>query len=188
MVMGATPNVLNFSLVDAQPKSALAKAKSWHLAQKRFFARLIRRGESRTGSAQVESRGLLNLTRKGLFRGSGDQPQCWQKWGESRETAGIPIDGSGDPIRVDETSPAEAGIGSPQLAERVADVCPVCGAPAQTVCHLCGDKFCPAHTYRCPDCSTALCGGCLDSHQAEGHWSDSDTARELSIAITGGAR
>ena len=78
--------------------------------------------------------------------------------------------------------------GQTLLVERVTTVCPVCGAPAHTVCHLCGDKFCHAHLYVCLDCNTAFCGGCMDLHEAEGHWGDSDTAREMFSSITGGER
>jgi len=88
-------------------------------------------------------------------------------------------------------SPEHRGSSIPELklrTERFTDLCSVCGTPAHEVCCLCGDKFCHAHMYSCPDCTTVLCGGCMDSHQAEGHWTDSDTAREMSHAITGGAR
>ncbi len=74
------------------------------------------------------------------------------------------------------------------LVERVGSVCPVCGSLARKVCHGCGEKFCHAHVYVCVECSTPLCGACMDDHSAEGHWSDSDTAREMSGAgrLSGG--
>jgi len=74
------------------------------------------------------------------------------------------------------------------LSERVADACPVCGELAHSDCRLCGGKFCHRHVYICPDCDIALCGGCTDLHITEGHWSDSDTAREMAASITRGAR
>ncbi len=71
------------------------------------------------------------------------------------------------------------------LVERVGSVCPVCGLLARKVCHGCGEKFCHAHVYVCVDCSTPLCGACMDDHLAEGHWSDSDTVREISGDYSG---
>ncbi len=71
------------------------------------------------------------------------------------------------------------------LVERVGSVCPVCGLLARKVCHGCGEKFCHAHVYVCVDCSTPLCGACMDDHSAEGHWSDSDTVREICGAFSG---
>src|SRR5258707_13494019 len=102
--MGATSNVLNSSLVNAQPRAGLARAKSWYLAQKRFRACLLRRVESQICSPQVESRGLLNLTKERLYRESGHRPPYWH---ESRESCGTGlrlIDGSGFPTGFDETS------------------------------------------------------------------------------------
>jgi hypothetical protein len=74
-------------------------------------------------------------------------------------------------------------------------LCPVCGVPADTVCSLCGDAFCATHIYVCLDCAAPLCGGCSDQHAADGHWDDSDTARERFASVvskfastTGGGR
>lgn len=238
--MGATPNILKSSLVDAQPRSGLAHAKILYLARKRFFARFLWGVESRIYSAQVWSLGLINLARGRLFQGSGHQPPCWQELGEFCEAAGSQIEVSVAPIRSDEVSkdrlrgaaclaprsavtspgitlltaippslqPTVAGASSterlqrdapptspvhsiPKLklrAKRFPDLCPVCGTPADEVCYLCSDKFCHVHMYSCLDCNTVLCGCCMDSHQAEGHWTDSDTTRELFNAIIGGAR
>jgi hypothetical protein len=74
------------------------------------------------------------------------------------------------------------------LVERFTARCPICDAAASQLCHLCGEPFCNAHLYRCSDCTLSLCGECTDVHDAEGHWGDSDTAREMFDSITGGAR
>ncbi|HET6842236.1 MAG TPA: hypothetical protein VFK06_11215 [Candidatus Angelobacter sp.] len=74
------------------------------------------------------------------------------------------------------------------LVERFTARCPICDAVAGQLCHLCGEPFCNAHLYRCSDCTLSLCGECMDVHEAEGHWGDSDTAREMFDSITGGAR
>lgn len=74
---------------------------------------------------------------------------------------------------------SEAISGLTSLVEPVGSACPVCGVLARKICHECGEKFCHAHVYACAECSTPLCGACMDEHSAEGHWSDSDTAREM---------
>jgi hypothetical protein len=74
------------------------------------------------------------------------------------------------------------------LVERFTAQCPICDAAASHLCHLCGEPFCNAHLYPCSDCTLSLCGECTDVHDAEGHWGDSDTAREMFDSITGGAR
>jgi hypothetical protein len=58
-------------------------------------------------------------------------------------------------------------------------LCPVCDTPSTRVCSTCDQYFCSAHIYSCAVCATECCGACLDSHLADGHWSDSDTAAEL---------
>src|SRR6266481_856748 len=74
------------------------------------------------------------------------------------------------------------------LVERFTAQCPICEAAAGQLCHLCGEPFCNAHLYRCSDCTLSLCSECMDVHDAEGHWGNSDTAREMFDSITGGAR
>ena len=59
------------------------------------------------------------------------------------------------------------------------NVCPVCADEAKLSCSGCDEAFCHRHVYQCDDCSAQLCGGCLDSHLADGHWCDSDTASSL---------
>jgi hypothetical protein len=83
------------------------------------------------------------------------------------------------------SSVATIGPESASLGELVRSACPVCGLLARKVCHGCGEKFCHAHVYDCLECDTPLCGACMDDHSAEGHWSDSDTAREMSSARSG---
>jgi hypothetical protein len=58
-------------------------------------------------------------------------------------------------------------------------LCPVCDTPSTSVCPCCDQNFCSTHIYICTDCNTTCCGDCLDTHRADGHWSDSDTAIEL---------
>src|SRR4029077_81992 len=61
--------------------------------------------------------------------------------------------------------------------------CSVCGLSANESCSCCDENFCRSHVYFCSDCQTAFCGGCLDTHHADGHWSDSDTARAMADSI-----
>jgi hypothetical protein len=63
--------------------------------------------------------------------------------------------------------------------------CFVCGLPASESCSCCDESFCRSHVYFCSDCQLALCAGCLDTHHADGHWSDSDTARAMADSIQG---
>src|SRR5262245_20029977 len=69
---------------------------------------------------------------------------------------------------------------SPDLARdspthSVHQSCPVCAMPASLLCPCCETQFCRSHLYQCADCQTTLCGSCLDLHNLEGHWCDSDT-------------
>jgi hypothetical protein len=63
--------------------------------------------------------------------------------------------------------------------------CFVCGLPANESCFGCDEKFCHSHVYSCSDCQIALCADCLDTHHADGHWSDSDTAHAMADSIRG---
>jgi hypothetical protein len=58
-------------------------------------------------------------------------------------------------------------------------LCLVCGSHTSASCRVCDQDFCSNHLYVCLDCSNCFCGGCLDDHRADGHWTDSDTAAEL---------
>jgi hypothetical protein len=58
--------------------------------------------------------------------------------------------------------------------------CLVCDTQASRSCPVCGQNFCSTHLYYCADCDGQYCGNCLGDHDAEGHWTDSDTAAELS--------
>ncbi len=59
-------------------------------------------------------------------------------------------------------------------------LCVVCDAASCRSCPVCDQHFCSNHLYICSDCDNQYCGNCLDEHRADGHWSDSDTAAELS--------
>ena len=59
-------------------------------------------------------------------------------------------------------------------------LCLVCDAHCFTACVVCDQDFCSTHLYACPDCDNQYCSRCLDDHRTDGHWSDSDTAAELS--------
>jgi hypothetical protein len=59
-------------------------------------------------------------------------------------------------------------------------LCQVCGIASNKSCSVCDQRFCSNHLYFCSDCDNQFCGNCLDDHRADGHWSDSDTAAELS--------
>jgi hypothetical protein len=59
-------------------------------------------------------------------------------------------------------------------------LCLVCGLASSKSCSVCDQRFCSNHLYFCSDCDNQFCGNCLDDHRADGHWSDSDTAAELS--------
>jgi len=59
-------------------------------------------------------------------------------------------------------------------------LCLVCGANFFASCVVCEQDFCSAHLYACLECNNQYCTRCLDDHRADGHWSDSDTAAELS--------
>ena len=58
--------------------------------------------------------------------------------------------------------------------------CLVCGIQSSASCPVCDQEFCSTHLYLCADCDSQYCGNCLDDHRAHGHWTDSDTAAELS--------
>jgi len=57
--------------------------------------------------------------------------------------------------------------------------CLVCGVHCSASCAVCDRDFCTTHLYLCVDCNNQYCSRCLDDHRADGHWSDSDTAAEL---------
>jgi len=59
-------------------------------------------------------------------------------------------------------------------------LCLVCDAHCFASCVACDQDFCSTHLYACPECDNHYCSRCLDDHRADGHWSDSDTAAELS--------
>jgi hypothetical protein len=63
-------------------------------------------------------------------------------------------------------------------------LCLVCDAHSSTSCVVCDLDFCSTHLYACVECDNQYCGRCLDDHRADGHWSDSDTAAELSRGWT----
>lgn len=58
--------------------------------------------------------------------------------------------------------------------------CLVCDIRSSGSCPVCDENFCGVHLYLCSDCNNQFCGNCFNDHYAEGHWSDSDTAGELS--------
>jgi len=58
-------------------------------------------------------------------------------------------------------------------------LCLVCDAHCSTICVVCDQDFCSTHLYACVDCDNQYCSRCLDDHRADGHWTDSDTATEL---------
>ena len=58
-------------------------------------------------------------------------------------------------------------------------LCHVCDIHCSSSCAVCEQHFCPKHLYVCLDCNNQYCSRCLDDHRADGHWSDSDTAAEL---------
>ena len=62
--------------------------------------------------------------------------------------------------------------------------CPDCGLPSGPTCPACEDAFCAAHLYRCANCDSPFCAACLADHHTEPHWSDSDTAAELTRGHT----
>jgi hypothetical protein len=59
-------------------------------------------------------------------------------------------------------------------------LCLVCDAHCFTSCVVCDQDFCSTHLYACPECDNQYCSRCFEDHRADGHWSDSDTAAELS--------
>ena len=61
--------------------------------------------------------------------------------------------------------------------------CDTCASPASQFCLCCDHPFCSRHLYQCSDCQIAFCGNCLDLHNLEGHWSDSDTALALARTL-----
>jgi hypothetical protein len=61
-------------------------------------------------------------------------------------------------------------------------LCLVCGVHCSASCGVCDQDFCSTHLYACIECNDQYCSRCLDDHQADGHWTDSDTAAELNHA------
>ena len=76
-------------------------------------------------------------------------------------------------------SSSNSSLHSPTMlpADRL---CLVCDAHCFASCAVCDQDFCSTHLYACPECDNQYCSRCLDDHRADGHWSDSDTAAELS--------
>ncbi len=58
--------------------------------------------------------------------------------------------------------------------------CLVCDLQSSGSCPVCGQDFCSTHLYLCADCGNQYCSNCFDDHNSDGHWTDSDTAAELS--------
>ena len=58
-------------------------------------------------------------------------------------------------------------------------LCLICDVHCFGSCAVCDQDFCTNHLYVCLDCNNQYCSRCLDDHRADGHWSDSDTAAEL---------
>lgn len=71
---------------------------------------------------------------------------------------------------------------SPDRFTRNSAQCLVCDVQSFASCTVCDQEFCSTHLYLCADCDSQYCGNCLDDHRAHGHWTDSDTAAELSHA------
>ena len=57
--------------------------------------------------------------------------------------------------------------------------CSVCALSASASCCCCDEKFCRRHIYQCTECQISFCGEYFDLHNADGHWSDSDTTAAL---------
>lgn len=210
--MGMYQNILRFFPVYAQPgygcagfaKSQFGQFIQSICCQPKFFlsfsrSSLLRDGSGLCGKASgCDQKLQLDLV----------LPTCF------RPVPAQPLDGNSPPARLQpglfRTSNSDAAPPSRDLAleaqsrtlqepiaappssvpavERFTAQCPICEAAATQLCHLCGEPFCNAHLYRCSDCTLSLCGECTDVHAAEGHWGDSDTAREMFDSITGGAR
>ena len=66
--------------------------------------------------------------------------------------------------------------------------CLVCDIQSSGSCPVCGQDFCSTHLYLCADCGNQYCSNCFDDHNSDGHWTDSDTAAELSHAQHSGSK
>ena len=66
--------------------------------------------------------------------------------------------------------------------------CLVCDIHSSGSCPVCGQDFCSTHLYLCADCGNQYCSNCLDDHNSDGHWTDSDTAAELSHTQHSGSK
>jgi hypothetical protein len=104
------------------------------------------------------------------FLMAADQPTSHNAFACSAGIPGLPPSAAAS-----STAPPSAAHGD----------CPVCSLPATEYCRCCDDNFCFSHLYRCPDCQLSFCGRCFDLHNAELHWSDSDTATEMAHCSRG---
>ena len=195
--MGMYRNILRFLPVSAQPWYGCAGFTKSQFGQfiqsicclpKKFFSFsrsiLLRDGSGLCGKASGCHQKLqLDLVLHARFR----QAQPPDAHPPSRTPVSDPALAPAAIIDSPSDAP-QTFISTPSLVERFTARCPVCEAAATKLCHLCGEPFCDAHLYPCSDCTLSLCGECMDSHDAEGHWGDSDTAREMFASITGGAR
>lgn len=66
--------------------------------------------------------------------------------------------------------------------------CLVCDIQSSGSCPVCGQDFCSTHLYLCAECGNQYCSNCFDDHNSDGHWTDSDTAAELSHAQHSGSK
>ena len=66
--------------------------------------------------------------------------------------------------------------------------CLVCNIQSSGSCPACGQDFCSTHLYLCADCGNQYCSNCFDDHNSDGHWTDSDTAAELSHTQHSGSK
>ena len=66
--------------------------------------------------------------------------------------------------------------------------CLVCDIQSSGSCPACGQDFCSTHLYLCADCGNQYCSNCFDDHNSDGHWTDSDTAAELSHTQHSGSK
>jgi hypothetical protein len=66
--------------------------------------------------------------------------------------------------------------------------CLVCDIQSSGSCPVCGQDFCSTHLYLCAECGNQYCSNCFDDHNSDGHWTDSDTAAELSRTQHPGSR
>ena len=145
--------------------------RSSRFADEPVAARVSDRPDIESGVVMVETREAHNLEVVGSNPTAATKITSGQQQAKA-DAALRPVTGVASGQTDSENGRATAGINdgagcspNPQSAPSVC--CPECHQPTEEL-----------GIYRCPDCRFVVCGGCIDAHHAESHWTDGATSRE----------